>query len=440
MGTPDCKGERRRLLKQGKTHSKIPDAVRLDPKTLTGNCEVPMSKSILHRALIMAFLAGNLDLVLFDEENASDDILATKKCLEILDEARKEGKEEVTLFCNESGSTLRFMIPLAAVLGIRARFEGAGRLGKRPIQAFDEVFRVADVDFHPITESANLPAIVSGVLPAGIYSIEGKISSQYISGLLMALSYAKGASTVLLSSPLTSAPYVDLTIEVMRAFGVTVARTKDGFYISGTEKPNRAIPFTAEGDYSQAAFWLVANYLGAAVCVTNLPRMSLQGDRAITTLLAELARRERAIEDGEALAPMEMDARDCPDLVPVFAVACAATACVVRIIHAERLVEKESNRLVSTVTLLRALGADVLETDDGMEIHGKKMIGNAPVFSKATINPHHDHRLVMAAAVAAVRADGPIIIEDAASVAKSYPRFFEDYQKLGGFVYGINVG
>lgn len=406
------------------------------PGKLSGDVFVPQSKSAAHRALIMAFLSGDIELAKIDESCVSDDIKATKRALISMGKAlaaQQNDAEPIEIDCKESGSTLRFLIPLVAVLGIPTKFVGSGRLPIRPIKEYEGVFEGSGAEMKYLDETGlSLPLLITGKMKAGEYKLPGNVSSQYISGLLMALSYADGASKLTLTTELESRPYVDLTCEVMREFGVEVSEETDGYSLKGEKKPSRTGAFTVEADYSQAAFWLVANYLGSEVELKNLPKKTAQGDRAIVDLLAGL---KNAEESGEVF---EMDARDVPDLVPVFAVAAAATNCLTKIVHAERLRIKESDRIASTSAMLSELGVKNEITEDGLKIEGKRNTDKC--FSGGTVDSCKDHRLVMAAAIAATCASDTVWIKDPVAVEKSYPSFFEDYVHVGGTINGINVG
>ena len=435
------------------------------PGKLRGDVFVPQSKSAAHRALIMAFLSGDIELAKIDESCVSDDIKATKRALlsmgEALDACRS-GKENsgcsgenepLEIDCKESGSTLRFLIPLAAVLGIPTKFVGSGRLPQRPVKEYEGVFEGSGAEMKYLDETGlSLPLMVTGKMKAGEYKLPGNVSSQYISGLLMALSVADGASRLTLTTELESRPYVDLTCEVMRNFGVEVKEEPSGYSVNGEKKPSRKESFEVEADYSQAAFWLVANYLGSKINLKNLPKTTAQGDRAIVDLLSGLSEvekkndeaEERNVEAGRITDPekrevFEMDARDVPDLVPVFAIAAAATNCITKIVHAERLRIKESDRIASTSSMLTALGVRNKITEDGLEIDGQSAAGKK-CFTGGTVDSYKDHRLVMAAAVAAIASSDTVWIKDPVAVEKSYPSFFEDYINLGGTINGINVG
>ena len=452
------------LLKKQLSELYASGKLGITPGKLSGDVFVPQSKSAAHRALIMAFLSGDIELAKIDESCVSDDIKATKRALLSMGKALAascNGKEisgcpsgdPVEIDCKESGSTLRFLIPLAAVLGIPTKFIGSGRLPQRPVKEYEGVFEGSGAKMTYLDETGlSLPLLITGKMKAGEYKLPGNVSSQYISGLLMALSVAEGPSRLTLTTQLESRPYVDLTCEVMRSFGVEVEEENDGYSLKGEKKPSRTDEFEVEADYSQAAFWLVADYLGSKVNLKNLPEKTAQGDRAIVDLLSGLSEvekkndeaEERDAEEGRITDPekreiFEMDARDVPDLVPVFSIAAAATNCITRIVHAERLRIKESDRIASTSAMLTALGVRNKITEDGLEIDGQSAKGKK-CFSGGTVDSYKDHRLVMAAAVAAVCASDTVWIKDPVAVEKSYPSFFEDYLNLGGNIHGINVG
>lgn len=412
------------------------------PGPLAGKVEVPQSKSMAHRALIMAFLSGDLALASIDEQYVSDDIAATRAALLKLQEAKKtQGEDPIEIDCKESGSTLRFLIPLVAVLGIPTRFVGRGRLPQRPIREYEKVFEGSGAEMIYLDPNGlSLPLEIRGKMTCGEYSLPGNVSSQYISGLLMALAAAEGESELKLTTELESNPYVDMTCQVMGAFGVQVEETENGYRLNVETPPHRTGAFTVERDYSQAAFWLVAKELGADLSLVGLSEDTFQGDRAIVALLAGLREAEQQGGQNGEPAIFEMDARDVPDLVPVFAVAAAATGCETHIVHGERLRLKESDRIASTADLLQTLGADVTITADGLVIRGRSVRKEKPVFQGGKVNSYADHRLVMAASVAALCAREPIYISAPGAVEKSYPGFFEDFVNLGGSVYGINVG
>ena len=442
----------------------------VEPSGLRGRLTVPPSKSILHRSLVCAGMSGDLTLSDPGESPLSNDILATKECMlalmEVLD-TRKTGalpsEEPLELFCGESGSTLRFLVPLAAALGVPARFTGEGRLPQRPMGEYEAILEGKGVRLDFPGGGLSLPLTVSGKMKPGIFRVPGHISSQYISGLLMALPLLDGDSEIELTTPLESEPYVEMTRVVMRAFGVETEKTKTGYRVAGGQIYCREEPYRAEPDFSQAAFWLTAAYLGHDVEVMGLPERSPQGDRAILELLADFREMYGSPEDKMPVLGLsekdllsvpeetessgipeektiDIDASQIPDLVPILAVAAAATPCVTRIRHAERLRLKECDRLAAVHGLLLKLGIEAVQTDDGLIISGHARYAKHPLFRSCEVDSYHDHRIVMAAAIAATRAEGPVRISDFRSVEKSYPEFFADFRKLGGSAYELNVG
>lgn len=394
----------------------------IHPHRLHGQVEIPSSKSCAHRLLIAAALADAPTEVRVNALN--NDILATADCLRALgaDIERTEAgflvhpiealsPEMRMLDCSESGSTLRFMLPVAASLGANCTFIGAGRLPERPNRILTDALNAHGAH----TDSALLPMLLSGRLSGGIYPIAGNVSSQYITGLLLALPLCETDSEITLTTPLESAAYIDITLEALSFFRIRIDRTERGWRIPGGQRYRSPGSIAAEGDWSGAAFWMTANRLGSAVECLGLNDHSAQGDRAIADILDHLGG--------------EIDVSGTPDLVPALAVAAAAHPGTTRITGAARLRIKESDRLRTVADLLRALGATVDELDDGLVIRGGRP------FSGGTVNGCNDHRIVMAAAIAATVAEGPVIITDAQAVNKSYPSFFDAYNALGGFAH-----
>jgi len=358
----------------------------------------------------------------------SEDILRTMDCMRQL-----TGGGD-TLDCGESGTTLRLLVPLAAVLGRPVVFTGRGRLGVRPIREYADAFTGHGAQLvFPEREDWALPLRVKGRLRPGRYEIPGHLSSQYVSGLLLALPLLPEDSEVVLTSPLQSAPYVDLTIGIQRVFGVQIEPVPPD--VSGS--PDTSMPFggyrvrggqwyrsaryDVEADYSQAAFWLAANRLGGDIRVTGLPEHSLQGDRVVVDWLARLAEREQ-----EAEGTLVIDASQIPDLVPVLAATAACTPGETRFIRAERLRLKESDRLAATADSLGSIGARIRVTDDGLMISGQ------PLLQGGEARSWNDHRIAMSLAVAAARTREGVTLHDPWCVDKSYPGFFRDFVSLGG--------
>lgn len=410
--------------------------IKVQPGYLQGKVTPPLSKSFLHRSLICAALAGDISLADLGTDALSNDILVTQACLLKL---LWPSQDPLILACHDSGSTLRFMIPLVAAMGVSATLTGERRLPYRPLGEYRQIFAQQPLTLTFPEEGLYLPLKLSGHLNPGTFTVPGHISSQYISGLLMALPLLEGDSEIHLSTALESEPYVEITRAVMAEFGIQVERTSKGYRVNGGQHYQRNRPYHSETDYSQAAFWLVANYLGSQVTVEGLPANSLQGDQAIVEFLEQLkAGGQRASYD--LTETVDLDLSQCPDLAPILAVAAGATPCLSRFVKAERLRLKESDRLAAVAELLTNLGIQNQETEDGLLIWGKAAAENAAIFQGGNVNSYYDHRLVMAAAVAATRATAPVEISAYRSVDKSYPRFFDDFKAVGGSAHELNVG
>lgn len=407
--------------------------IKITPSSLSGAVEIPASKSCAHRSLICAALADGVSVL--SGVTMSNDIEATISAVTALGASVEVNGDIVTvkgisspsaksdIDCNESGSTLRFIIPVAAALGAESTFFGRGRLPERPIDIYVRELGKNGIKF----DYANtMPFSISGRLSGGTYEIEGNVSSQFITGLLFALPLLDGDSEIVLTSHLESRPYVDITIDTLRRFGVSVEESANGFKIRGGQK-YKPHDEKIEGDYSQAAFFFVANALGSDINVHNLDDSSVQGDKRILDIIVGMSH-------SGGLGSYRADCSDIPDLVPILAVLGTFGSERSVIYNAQRLRIKESDRLVSTAAMLNALGGNVEVTDDGLIID--------PVGSLhgGTVDGAGDHRIVMAAAIAATRADGEVIIKGAQAASKSYPDFFKDYTKLGGKVNGIDLG
>lgn len=392
--------------------------VKIENSILNGTVTAPPSKSAAHRALICSFLAGGGSVSPIIN---SKDMQATTGVIDAL----KRG--DSTLNCIESGSTLRFMIPVAASLGKNVTFTGEGRLPERPVGEYLEILPKHNVK---VESNGFLPLSISGKLTNGTYEAAGDVSSQYITGLLLALANVDGDSAVILTTKLQSKPYVDMTVKVMADYGVYVKETEFGYLIHGNQQFKK-LDYTVEGDWSQAAFFLVAGAIGGNITVNGLDMNSTQGDKEIVNVIRNFGG-NITVDDNEIrcfggeLKGTEIDASDIPDLVPIIAVLAAFAKGKTVIKGAERLRYKESDRIESVVQNLKLLGAQVQETTDGMIINGGKKLNSAK------LKGFNDHRIVMAFSVAGLYIDGTVEIDDAESINKSYPSFFEDYNRLGG--------
>lgn len=377
------------------------------------------SKSDAHRALICSFLANDGGKVICDSNCA--DIEATKACLEAL----KEGKTD--LYCKESGSTLRFLLPVVAALGKEVSFHPEGRLPQRPLSPLYE-----ELEKHGCRLSAQgtVPFKIQGQLLPGEYHLSGKVSSQFISGLLFALPLLNEDSEIRIEGQLESAGYIDMTRRTLQKFGVETERTKAGFFIRGGQTYRSPKAYRVEGDWSNAAFLLAAGALTeGGIGVENLDANSAQGDKAIVPILKVFGANVQETPNGvivlkSALHGTEIDVAQIPDLVPVLALLGTAAEGKTVLKNAARLRLKESDRLESVSSVLRALGGDVETLADGLIITGNGQLngGKADAFG--------DHRIVMMAAIASLICKDKVLISGADAVCKSYPDFFTVLEAL----------
>lgn len=399
--------------------------ITIKPSELRGTVRVPESKSQAHRLLIASAMARGSFVEI---NNRSDDIEATIRCLDALKSGAAEGTDLPVLDCGESGSTLRFMLPLAATYGCGAEFFGRGRLPERPLSPLDEQMAEHGVIIERAQGEAGKILTVRGRMKGGEFTLPGNVSSQFLTGLLMALPLAEESSRIRLTGPMESKGYVTMTLDVLKYFGISVLREDDTYYIKGNQKYTSPAPrIKVEGDWSNGAFWLVASRVQVEhwkfsdagshapdMKVTGLNKDSVQADRKIMRLIRS------------SRGPMIVDASQVPDLVPIACVLGALRERTTVVENGARLRIKESDRLRTTYEMLRSLGADIHEIEDGLLIHGTGSLRGG------TVDGAGDHRIVMAAAIAAIGCKEPVTILGAEAVAKSYPGFFDDYRALGG--------
>jgi 3-phosphoshikimate 1-carboxyvinyltransferase len=367
----------------------------------------------------------------------SDDLGATRRCLTQLGpvhlgaafagRVRSKAQEPLFLDCHESGTTLRLLIPVVAALGLPATFTGTGRLPQRPLHDFQDILGGHGVTLRFPDDNTSLPLGLSGQLTPGRFTVPGHISSQYLSGLLLALPLLDGPSEIILTTPLESAPYVEMTRHTLGEFGVIIEKTQTGYAVQGGQK-FLPVDYTVEKDYSQAAFWLVANYLGSTVKLIGLPDHTAQGDRAILPILASLGNTRPAGQ------PAVVDAAQIPDLVPVLAVAASLTPGQTRIINGARLRLKESDRLAVTANVLAAVGAQIEVVGDSLVIEGQTQLQGGRADSAG------DHRIAMALAIAGLSSRDGVVIGHSEAVRKSYPDFFHEFKRLGGDCHELPLG
>lgn len=425
------------------------NSVRIEPSKLKGKIKIPSSKSLCHRAVICAALAqgeSNIENVIF-----SNDIHATCEGMKNFGaeiENRSEqslivkGKfplslEKETIDCIESGSTIRFLIPIALLSNKKVVFKGRGKLVSRPLDTYYEIFQNQNIKY--INNNGNLPLQIEGKLKSGIFEIKGNISSQFITGLMFALPLLEGDSKIIITTELESKGYVDLTLDMLNKFGIKIENNNyKEFLIKGNQRYiNR--DYKVEGDFSQAAFWLTAGILGEEIEAEDLNINSLQGDKAILDLIRKMGGNILIDNDlvkakASKTKGIIIDASQCPDLVPILTVLAALSQGETKIINAERLRIKESDRLKAISTELNKLGADVKELEDGLIINGKQKL------TGGIVDSWNDHRIAMALAVASIKCTEPVTITNSSAVNKSYPHFWEDFKKLGGKVYECNMG
>jgi len=412
--------------------------VKFSPFVPNGTVNVPPSKSDVHRAIICAAMANGVSRI--SPVALSNDIKATIGCIKALgadavlennvltvDGTNMYKNKTALLDCGESGSTLRFFIPIAAVGNINATFVGKGKLPQRPIGIFTEALPKAGT---VCKTEGGLPLEIKGQLKSGIFEIPGNVSSQFITGLLLALPILEGDSEIVLTSPLESVGYIAMTIRTMKQFGVNIQATEKGWHIKGGQS-YKTCDYTTDGDWSQAAFFMVLGAVSGKVTVKGVAKDSTQGDKKCAEILAEFGAKvtqrdnEVTVEKGE-LKAITIDASQIPDLVPVLSVCAAFAEGTTKIINAERLRIKECDRLKATAELLNNLGGKVKELSDGLEITGVSSLKGG------NVNGYNDHRIVMSAAVCAARSDEDITATFAMSINKSYPDFYIDYNSIGG--------
>ena len=383
--------------------------IRITPHTLNGTVMPPASKSMAHRAVLALALAdgeGSLSNL-----SDSQDIQATKRCVAALKAPRPDG-ELPFLDCGESGATLRFLIPIALAVAGGGVFTGRGRLMERPQGPYFDIFDEKGI-FH---EQKDGVLTVRGTLIPGVYRLPGNVSSQFVTGLLYALPLLPGDSVIEITTPLESGGYVDMTLDMLAQFGITVENQNYKCFRVPGNQTYQARDIAVEADWSQAGFWYTAAFLDNTVQPTGLNPASAQGDKVVSELYWKLAR------PGD----VDIDVSGCPDLLPPLAVMAAMRNGTTHFINAARLRIKESDRLTTVHQMLTALGGQAEEGPDSLTVRG------VTAFTGGTVDGANDHRIVMAAAIAATRADGPVTILGAEAVNKSYPSFWDDYKRLGG--------
>lgn len=426
-------------------------SIRINSKRIDGTVVVPPSKSMAHRAVICASLSkgdsiiSNLDL--------SDDIIATIDAMKSLGaniekigdkkfringaNTFKNKEEKITINCNESGSTLRFLVPISIATQNDVKFIGNGNIGKRPLDIFYEIFDRQKIQYSYENDILNLD--IKGSLKGEIFNVAGDVSSQFISGLMFALPMLENDSKIVITTNLESKGYLDLTISMLNYFGIEIINNDYKEFIIKGRQYYKPFDYEVEGDYSQAAFYLCAGAIGNSVHIKNVDLDSLQGDKEVISILENMGRR-LVIENKSITIKEEnqtqsvIDAKGCPDIIPVVAIVAALTKGTTKIINAKRLRIKECDRLHAIVECINKLGGNAIELTNAILIEGVES------FKGANVSSYADHRIAMSIAIASTQCVGDIILDNSTCVSKSYPHFWEDFKSLGGETHEWNVG
>ncbi len=408
----------------------------------SGEVTIPSSKSVVHRMMICAAMGNRC--VKIGCKGAGDDIFATADCLkalgakiEILDDyialspidKSTIGNEIHHLECNESGSTLRFMLPVAAALGAYSEFHGKGRLPERPLSPLYEEMVSHGIE---LGKKGVMPLSCKGKLPGGTYTIDGGVSSQFISGLLMALPITGQACNIVITGKRESTPYIDMTLNILKIFGVNVEENATGYFIPQGAEFTTPTELYAEGDWSSASFWIVAGCIGNAPIRCNGIDYdhSVQGDRKVIDVLRSMGAN---IETGNGyviahpstLHGVETDCSNIPDAVPILSVAAAMASSSTTFHGIERLRLKESDRVETTMRMLQSFGIQCSATNSSITVYPGKPVGGF-------VDSAADHRIAASAAIMATVAEGFTTINNMDCISKSYPDFCKDFANLGG--------
>lgn len=419
--------------------------VKIGQSKLKGSIKIPASKSMSHRAIMAAGLAkgrSKISNLIF-----SKDIIATIGCMRNIgatiqifeDYIIVEGIGGVKVqtpnfYCNESGSTIRFMIPIGMMDQSYEEaivFHGEGRLTTRPMTPYFDIFDEKEIRYE---YPSQLPLKIWGHLKPDLYQLPGDVSSQFVTGLMYALSLNKSASTIEMTSKLESRSYVDMTIDVMGDFGVNIThKAYELFNVEGSQC-FRAQDYEVEGDYSQVAFFIVAGLINGDLNIKGLKEGSLQGDRAVIDIVKRMGGHVSFEKDGLIVKQsktkgVDIDMSEIPDMLPAISVLAALSEGTTRLYNGQRIRLKESDRIIAMYTELTKMGAQIEETEDGLLIQGVDHLQGA------NVEGWNDHRIVMALAMAGTCARGTVTITDAHAITKSYPHFFEDLKSIGGYVY-----
>ena len=411
---------------------------KIKPRLMGGTIKAIPSKSYAHRIMLCAMLSNMQTQIAGNYE--SKDMEATLSCVQALGSKvkiqnnvlylspDKKRPNSAILDCIESGSTVRFILPIVAALGIEATVNGKEGLQKRPLKDLVDVLR----DHGEIIDSETLPINMKGKITPGIYKIRGDVSSQYITGLLLALPLLDADSEIVIEGELVSKKYIDITLDVQKSFGINIIQSETGFQIPGNQKYVAPKKMVVQGDWSNAAFWLSLGALNNDIEITGLSLETQQGDREILQILMEMGAKVLIKNDSifvkkSKLRSVSLDMKNIPDLAPIVSILMANAEGISIMKNIDRLKIKETDRLQAIIETLQKMGVKCRYQDNELSILG----GSICAFSNGSYN---DHRMVMMQAVAASIADGECIIDGIEAKDKSYPSFFVDYKALGGDV------
>ena len=405
---------------------------------LVGELSPPPSKSVLHRYIIVSSLAKGISKI--ENISFSEDIIATIEAMKKLgakieqkenyllidgSDTFKNLNENIEIDCNESGSTLRFLFPLSIVKENKVLFKGRGKLFKRPMTPYFENFEKYKIKHSYIDENKIL---LEGKLKAGIYEIDGNISSQFITGLLFSLPLLDGESKIIINGKLESSNYIDISLDCLSKFGIKIINNLYQEFIIEGNQSYRAGNYRTEADYSQAAFFLVANAIGSKIKINDLSKNSLQGDKKIIDFISE-------IDKWSSKDTLILDGSETPDIIPILSLKAAVSGKKIEIVNIERLRIKESDRLKATVEELSKLNFDLIEKKDSILINSRENFEVNKNEKIVSLSAHSDHRIAMMIAIAATCYDGEILLDNLDCVKKSYPNFWEVFLSLGGKIY-----
>lgn len=405
---------------------------------LVGELSPPPSKSVLHRYIIASSLAKGISKI--ENISFSEDIIATIEAMKKLganieqkenyllidgSDTFKNLNENIEIDCNESGSTLRFLFPLSIVEENKVLFKGRGKLFKRPMTPYFENFEKYKIKHSYIDENKIL---LEGQLKAGIYEIDGNISSQFITGLLFSLPLLDRESKIIINGKLESSNYIDISLDCLSKFGIKIINNSYQEFIIEGNQSYKVGNYRTEADYSQAAFFLVANAIGSKIKINDLSQNSLQGDKKIIDFISE-------IDKWSSKDTLVLDGSETPDIIPILSLKAAVSGKKIEIVNVERLRIKESDRLKATVEELSKLNFDLIEKKDSILINSREALKANKNEKIVSLSAHSDHRIAMMIAIAATCYDGEILLDNLDCVKKSYPNFWGVFLSLGGKIY-----